>query len=545
MKMPKFALSKKRILSAVLILAGIAASGYAQVNQDELQQDLPQVVFINYEGPHARIDTREQIRQLGVVLGRQVVSGQGALAPTLDEMSAESRRAYSYKIEAGASNRYFVIHCVSGPEDNKIDSDIFGLGVDTGVDHVRNLRTIIQGYLQTAYDYSASDAALLAEYITIYNAVYRGNWDYFSNRYKTQVIGNLVRDRAGLSIRYDEWPGRTMMLIPLGHGGLSSIDTTTITDSRVIEEMRREDDRGVQQRQDMVDLKEREAEQAERQAQRERDAVRREEGDIARERDQTAQERQDIAQERQRTEDDKEAGRISEEQAKQTQEELDKREQAADQKDDELAKRESDLDNRRETAQRLDEFAERKTDEAQQERRDIARDQQAAIAEDASAGVFGVTIAKEQPTIMGRIVRVSATGRELRRSPLDSVHVRTVTIIGGKILAIAGENAGPGAVRLVEINQNNLEMAKQGDDDIMIGSLLWVNGNDIYAITNDLGTKSCYLGRFNTNLELQAKSAVKTHHSASVTIQQGRLLTQREDGSVLFLNPADLTEARN
>jgi len=131
MKMPKFALSKKRILSAVLILAGIAASGYAQVNQDELQQDLPQVVFINYEGPHARIDTREQIRQLGVVLGRQVVSGQGALAPTLDEMSAESRRAYSYKIEAGASNRYFVIHCVSGPEDNKIDSDIFGLGVDT------------------------------------------------------------------------------------------------------------------------------------------------------------------------------------------------------------------------------------------------------------------------------------------------------------------------------------------------------------------------------------------------------------------------------
>jgi hypothetical protein len=43
---------------------------------------------------------------------------------------------------------------------------------------------------------------------------------------------------------------------------------------------------------------------------------------------------------------------------------------------------------------------------------------------------------------------------------------------------------------------------------------------------------------------LQAKSAVNVHPSATVAIQQGRLLTQREDGSALILNPADLTEAK-
>jgi hypothetical protein len=521
-------MQKYRILLTIIIFAVIAAAGYAQVDRNELQQDLPQVVFINYEGPYAKIDTREEIRQLGVVLGRQVSTGEGNLAPTLAAMSAESRRTYSYKIEAGSIGRYFVIHCVSGPENGKIDADIFGLGVDTGVDHVRNLRWIIQGYLQNAYSYSERDAAVLAEYITIYNAVYRGSWDYFSGRYKTQVIGTLARDKAGLSIRYDEWPGRTMMLIPLGSGGLSAIDTSTISDRRVVEELRREDDRGVQQRQGMVDLKEREAEQAEQRAQADRQAIRQDEN-------RNAQERQDIAQERQRTQEDQDAGRITQDQAQQRQDELNKREQAADEKDKEL-------DNRRDEAEKLENLAEKKTDEAQQERQDIARDQQAAITAQTGEGVIGVMISRETPTTMGKLLRISMTGNEMKRSALDSVHIRTLSLVGGKILAIAGENKGNGAIRLIEIDQGTLEMAKQGDDDIQIGSLLWINGADLYAITVDLKTKECYFGRFDTNLELKAKSTVKVHPSAALTIQQGRLLTQNENGDAIILDPMDLSQ---
>jgi len=542
--MQKFALSMYKIIFTVFIFTVFAATGSAQVNQDELQ-NLPQVTFINYEGPHARIDTREQIRQIGVVVGRQIASAEKGMAPTLEAMSVERRRTYSYKLEAGGLNRYFVIHCVSGPEDSKIDSDIFGLGVDAGVDHIRNLRWIVQGYLQEAYGYSVTDAALLAEYITIYNAVYRGNWDYFTNRYKTQVINNLAKEKAGLSIRYDEWPGRTLILIPLGHGGISSIDTTTISDNRVVEELRREDDRGVPQRQGMVDLKEREADQAEQRARVEREAIKEEEKGIAQGRTQTQQERQEIAQERQRTQEDQAAGRITEEEAKRTQEELEERDKAVDQQEQELNQREEVVQERREEAQRLEDFAEQKTNEAQQERRDIASDQQAAIAAETSgASVFGVTIEREALTTMGRIVRLSPTGTVLRRSPLDTVHVRTVTAIGGKILAVAGENTGSGAVRLIELNQNTLEMARQGNDDILTGSLLWVNGSDLYAITVDLSNNTCFLGRFNTDLTLLAKSAVQVHKSASVTIQQGRLLTQRDNGSALILNPGDLTEVR-
>ena len=544
MKMPKCTFLRFKTLLAIFILTGISTALFAQVDQDELR-DLPPVVFINYEGPHTRIDTREEIRQIGVVVGQSISNSERGLAPTLAAMSIESRREYSYRFNAGATNRYFVIHSVSGPEADKINADIFGLGVDAGVDHIRNLRWIIQGYLQAAYNYNVSDAALLAEYITIYNAVYRGNWDYFLGRYKTPVISNLTRERTGLSIRYDEWPGRTLIVIPLGIGGLSAIDTSTISDSRVIEEMRREDDQGVPQRQDMVDLKEREADQAEQRAQTEREAIRQEETQIVQERQEVVQERQEIAQERQRTQEDLDKGRITQQEARRAQEELDKREELTQQRESDLDSREEELRQRSEEAAKLEEFAEQKADEAQQDRQGIASDQQAAIVEEDVGGFYGVTIERVDPAIMGRIVRFNqTTGREIRRSPLNVIHSRTVAFIGGRIIAIAGENTGSGAVRLVEINQSSLEMAKQGDDDIKSGSLLWVNGNDLYAITINLADNKCYLGRFDTNLIVRAKSAVTVHPEASVTIQQGRLLTQREDGSVLMLNPADLTEAR-
>ena len=523
---------KYRFLFALLLLSIVCVSAFTQVAQGELE-NLPPVVFINYEGPYHRIDTREQIRQLGVVLGRQIAERERA-APVIP-----------YRFEAGPLNRYFVIHSVSGPENNKLDADIFGLGVDTGVDHIRNLRWIVQGYLQEAYDYSASDAALLAEYITIYNAVYRGSWDFFADRYKTPVINHLVRDRAGLSIRYDEWPGRTMMLIPLGQGGLSAIDTAAISDSRVIEELRREEDQGVPQRQGMVDLMERQAEEAEQRAQTQRETIREEERQIAQDRQQTEQERQQVAEERRQTEEDLESGRITEEQAREQEQEYDQREEELAQRDQDAEERDRALDEQREEAQRYEDYAERQFDAAQQQREEIARDQQAAIVQETTGSIFGVTLERTTPTQMGRVVRLNPeNGVEQRRSSLDTVHTRTVTFIGGRLIAIAGENVGNRAVRLVELNQTNLEMARQGEDDIRPGSLIWVNGTDLYAITIDLHNNQCFLGRFDTSLALQAKSEVSIHPEASVTIQQGRLLTQRENGSSLMLNPMDLTELR-
>jgi len=512
MKLLKDVFSQNKVIIALFLLVITAATGFAQVAQDEMR-DLPPVVFINYTGSHERLDTREEIRQIGVGLGRLIPANN----------------------RAGGNNRYFVIHSVTDPDGNKLDADIFGLGVDVGVDHIRNLRVILQGYLQQAYNYNASDALLLAEFITIYNAVYRGNWDYFQSRYKTPVISNLVRDRTGLSIRYDEWPGRTLMLIPLGTG-LGAIDTSAITDSRVIEEMRKDDDQGVPQRQQIVELMEREAGQAEQRARQEQQAVRQEERQLADERRQTEAERQ-------RLQEAYQAGRISEDQARAAHEDLARREQ-------ELVKRTETLDERREAAEDLAQKAEEMYDETQRLREGIAEDQESSIARQGTAAapsaiVLGLMIEATSPVPMGSLVFLeAATGREVNKYPSPTLHVRSAVFIGTRLFGILGDNTGGrNAVRLVEINPSSLTEPKNwADNDIKPGSLLWVNGNNIYAIVINLQDNTCNLARFDLNLVMQAKSEVRVHNDASVMFYQGNLLTQRTNGRALIVNPMDLKD---
>ncbi|MDR0476087.1 MAG: hypothetical protein LBH43_20770 [Treponema sp.] len=464
------------------ILSGLNLS--AQVNRDELQ-NLGQVEFVNYEGPYSRIETRAQIRGIGYSLGALIRTGQA---------------------RAGAGSRYFIISSISDPDGSKIDADIMGLGGDVGVVHVRNLRFIIQGYLEAAYNYTERDAALLAEYITIYNAVYRGDMNYFDSRYKNDVMSNITRDKAGLSIRYDEWPGRTLMLIPLGLGGagsLNSIDTSVLTDPLVTEQLREEPDSGIGTRRDMVDLMERQSDEANRQAAAQREEIRQEESRLEQKKD--------------------------------------------DMSDQELAERQQKLDEQKDQADQIQQYADLKAEDAQRERQNIADDQQAMINKGGQdsvevKGVVGVSILTSNASL-GRVVIVDPeTGKERRRSGLTTLNARTLTDLNGRLIAIAGENRGNAAIRLVEINSATLEMVKQGDDDIAPTSLLWASGSDLYAISSSGG--NLYIARFNTNLERQARSSVTVHPFAAVSFFDGNLLTQRSDGTALVLNPGDLTERR-
>jgi hypothetical protein len=513
-----------KALILIILFTGVAGVSNAQVDRGELQKNLAPITFYNYEGPQARVETREQIRQIGAGLGQSVRARQS---------------------RAGVTSRYFVIHSISPKDGDKLDADIFGLGANASVDHIRNLRTIIQGYLQEAYGYSARDAALLAEYVTIYNAVYRGNWTYFSGRFKKPVMDNLNRDAAGLAVRYTEWPGKTLMLIPLNGSGLSSINTSAISDKNVVEKMRTEDDKGIPKRQEMVDLKEREAAQAKKEAADKREAAKAEEDAIAKEKQALAEQQQKTAQDKQQLEKDKASGDISKQEAAKKEAEIAKREADEKKQSDDLNKRESNVAAQKEEAAKQEQFAQQKQEEARQDREEIAKDQQtminqAAVPQTTSQGVISLVMERPDAT-SGRLVIIDpATGKELRRSALNTVYVRTLTFINNKVLAIAGENRGNGAVRLLEVNPRTLEMMSQGDDDLNPGSLIWVDVDDLYIITaNSDGTFN--LGRFNSSMVLQAKSKITVHPNAMVSTQQGYVLTQAADGSSVLLNSRDLS----
>ena len=213
-----------------------------EVNQKEVQAagDENSVQFENYGGPHAVIESAETISGIGRSLGLEI------------HENLESN------FTARPDGKYTIIHAVDFSDSPLLDADILVLNSTAGVDHINNIRRILSGFLQSAYGYSKEDADVISVFVTVYNAVYRSNLQYFSERYKENVISNLHEQKIGLSTKWEEWAGFSEIVIPLNdvNGGLSTVDTTAISDDAVVEALRKEDDKALESREKLTEIKE-------------------------------------------------------------------------------------------------------------------------------------------------------------------------------------------------------------------------------------------------------------------------------------------------
>ncbi|MFA6504488.1 MAG: P83/100 family protein [Treponemataceae bacterium] len=554
--------ARNSVVASVLFFLLVSSVSAIEVDRAELEKSgKERIVFINYEGPHATIDTTEDIFGIGLALGKAVKNGA---------------------IKAGDPQRYYAVHSVAPKSASPagLDADVIALGIDAGVDHINNLRLILRGFLQGAYDYSSKDAALLAEFATVYNAVHRGDWAYYEKQYKASVVLSLDKEKVGLSVRFDEWPGRAMIVIPLSDGAkpgsLSAVDTTPLTDKKVVDELRKKDDSGIESRKEMVDLKEREASAAKQKAALEREAIVDEEKKLAEEKAKLQADKDRLAAEREKArkaEEDaaKKAGQsgdaktgvadtAKETTAKagegksepekatitETKKALDEKEKAVAEKEKAIAEKETAIAEKKTEAAKSESLAEKKEKEAQADRKDIAQDQQKAIKKEEAAVVQPTgeaalkMISNDGP--LARFVLVDLnTGKELKSSALDTVRSRSVAAVGERIVAIAGKTGGTGAVRLVLVDKKSLEMIKQGDDDILSDSPVWVNGENIYALTVISGALK--LGLFDKDLKKKALSDAKVHPFTALRFASGVVIIQTENGSPLLLKDSDLTVA--
>lgn len=234
----------KLAAASLLSLAFFASVTALEVDEDEIRSTGNEIVqFENYAGPHAIIETADAITAIGRGLGTQVYNSLNST------------------ITVNPNAKYSVIHAIDPSETGKFDADIIFINETATVDHIRNLRRIIAGYLMSAYGYNAADASTLATFVTVYNAVYRNKLDIFQSKYKAVVTNNLTEEKCGLSTRWSQWPGNSQIVIPLFdlQSDLSSVNTSVISDQRVIDSIREQDDKGIDERKNLADLMEREA----------------------------------------------------------------------------------------------------------------------------------------------------------------------------------------------------------------------------------------------------------------------------------------------
>ncbi len=537
-----------RKISVAMAAAFFAATSIFAigVDEDEIRSVNQTIVFENYTGPHATVDTLDQIKQIGRGLGNGIAS------------NLDSQRT------TGNTAKYYVIHAIDNSTAEKLDADILVLGANASVDHIRNLRHIIAGYLSAAYNYSENDAETIATFVTVYNAVYRQNMDAFRSKYKEIVTNNLNASRAGLSTRYSEWPGNSQIVIPISDvsGGLSTVDTSVISDREVINSMQEDDDKNIDARKEMVDIKEREAENANEKAQESQKAATEEQrkaneaqkqadqaqkqADQKKEDAQKAQQKADDAQKKaDENPDDKQAQK----EAQQAQKEADQAKKAEDdaqKKADDAQKKADDAqkkaDDAKQTASEQQAVADKKQSEAQEERRTIAQDQEAVEkAEEAATNapsVYGLSLASAN-SMDSAIVKVNTKdGTILQRSEVDVIKNRTMFPVGGGFLAVAGANSGNGAVKLVFIDEKSLEITKESEETLSDNSVLVQDGSNYLVIVKE--RIACFAAKYDSNLKLLKKSPVPVSPNSPIVKTSAGYMVTDVAGQPLVLDTTEL-----
>ena len=510
----------KKYLALPALLAFLTAGAILSaqtVAEDELRSVGGRTIeFINYVGPHARIDSLDEIRGLGAALGRAVRAGA---------------------TRAGSETRYAVIRVRDPQAPSGLDADIIILGRDAGVDHIRNLRHILGAYLEEAYGYSRSDGFLLATFLTVYNAVYRGDLAYFGKAYKPAVLTHLTAENAGLSVRWDEWAGRSRIVLPITAraGTPGRVDTGPITDKSVVESLKEESGTAaLPERREMVDLKEREVEQDK--ARLEEDKAR-----IAEQEKAAAEETARAEAARAELERDRASAQGPEQEA-----ELTRREAEVAAQEKAAAEKEAAVAAAKEETAKEEAAVAAKEAEIAEDRKAVAEDQKAEIAKEVAAkaeaaprgSVLLDLVDPNRPYARLALVDL-AGGKYLKTGEINTLRADSLLDIGGAFVAVAGRAEGSGAVRLVLLDLETLSAKVTGTVDVHPETGVWKEGAGILAVANDGG--KWVLGLFDpATLELRMKSEAAVSPFTFLRSVPEGLVVAGAGGGLILLNKADL-----
>ncbi len=491
------------------------------------------VEFFNYEGPHTVIETDEEIRGIGRSLAR-------------GEQQAHA-------------GKYRSIH-VAPENREKFGADIIEILAGARVDHIDNVRRIISGYISERYGYDRSTSDNIALFTTYYNAVYRGDIEYFSGLYSDRVLDLLAGEKSGIAVSYRDWPGNTQLLIPVSidGSGLARIDADTVGSDEVVDSIREgEGDRGVDQRKDVVELREDQLEEDKAVTAEERARIEEDKAAVEEERQAVEQDRQDISRRQEEVEealDEAEPGSGEEEALRAEEERLREEEKELAGRERQVEERESEISEEEETIARAEEEERQREEAISGERDRIAADEQEAIAREedaaaaAAAGPRGDTarfsflrVREEQGSVLSTMVLLnSRTGEEQARSAVNTIRGRRVYPLDTGYAAVVGVDAPPKTVRLMLLDKDTLKVLSETGEQIYGESWVLPGDGVIYAVASIGGMWKLASFREDT-LEMVNVGSPEVNPETVMTLAAGSLFAEGRNGNLLRFDPAELT----
>ncbi len=525
---------RKWIIVVIVALSLLATGVFPQrVAEKEIRSKAKEIDFENYTGPSRQRDSVAEVRAIGVTLAQ---NGQ----------------------ETRYLNRYRVIRFYDPKQRDKLSADLFIVEKSAKVDHIRNLRRILSSYLEARFKYNRSDAGTLATFITYYNAVYRGDVNYIKEAYIPAVSSAVTAENLGLAVSYKDWPGKTRMLIPLGENGA---DPDTLGDKKVIEELRKRDDRAVEDREKLIKIREKEVEKKTTELKKEKEKVETDKKKIEDKKKEIEKKKEEI-----KKTTEPEEKKKKEDEVKKEEEKIKKEEEKIQKKEEEIKKKEEKLtEKKEEIKEEKEKIAEDKKEtelkkDPEKYKEELDRRNKELAEKEAELKKKEDEL-KQKNLFEGKLyyLRSRAYGSDgkrsndmfiidpksrkiLVRSPYEGIAGQKYDIFNNGVVVI-GTNSKSGfettAYRLVLLDPQKLQVLIQGDDNIFWRSFVEIRGDFIYAVIFE--NNAFYLGKFDKNLKRVAISAEKLHEDTFITFFEDVIYVNNPQKNIIVLKESDLS----
>ncbi|MBN1409933.1 MAG: hypothetical protein JW969_03755 [Spirochaetales bacterium] len=454
---------------------------------------------------------------------------------------------------------YIIYHAVDPAEKEKFDADVLNLTRYSAVKHVDTLRLIIAGFLQKQYGYTFKDARTLAVFLTYYNAVYRQNVAYFGTKYKQVAMKYINEKNAGLAVNYKEWPGATMMLIPLSEDAkksdLSSLDTSEISTTDVTDKMNREDEKTIQDRKDLVDLKEKEVTQDKEEVAKDKDKLAQDKQKLEDEKKKLEEEKKKTEAITDKTERDKKTEELKKEEEKIAQKEdtIKKEEQAITNKEEKIAKKEEEIQKDKENIQKDEAVNEIKKDpdkyaeELLKKEEDLKKQEEVLKNQETDKNIYAGKfyylkvleyLAAGHYNNEMYIINAN-TGEVLVEPPFSNISGRKFDVSSAGVVVITHKGSEVPNSYLSLLDLDTLEIKKTSEDEIFHRSFVEIKEKEIFAVAH-IGT-NYRLGKYDLDLKRLAISEEYIDPETFVSFYGDRLYVNSADKQILVLSKKDLS----
>ncbi len=163
---------------------------------------------------------------------------------------------------------------------------------------------------------------------------------------------------------------------------------------------------------------------------------------------------------------------------------------------------------------------------------------QKEIENSKAPSAYGIELTDEASMLSGLIKINTSNGEIIQSSPVTYIRNRTMYQADSNFIAIAGENSGNGAVKLILLSPDTMEITAESNEIVSESSVLVQNGSDYYCVIQE--GDGYALAKYGTDLTLKLKSNIKVKASTPITITDSYIIVTGASGAVKLLSKADL-----